>query len=543
MVSSALDRGRQAFGRAAWAESYAQLSSADDERALDAEDVVRLATAAQLLGKDADSAELWARAHQEFLARGDPERAVRCAFRLAVPLLFKGEVARASGWISRGRRLLDEGQHDCVEQGYLLFPLALQAILQGDDQTAYDTFGKAAAFGERFHDVDLVTLGRHGQGRALLRLGQLAGGVALLDEVMIAVTAGEVSPIVAGDVYCSVIEACHEIYDLRRAQEWTDAMARWCASQPDQLSYRGSCLIRRAEIMRLHGAWSDAMEIAEQAREWFSRPPVHRAVGAAFYQLADLYRLRGESDKAIEAYREASHWGREPQPGLALVRLEEGQVEAARNAIGRAAGETRGRQQRAQLLPAYVEIMLAANDVAGARAGADELARIAAGVGAPLLQALASHAQGAVLLAEGQAGAALSALRQALSAWRAIEAPYEAARVRMLVGLACRALGDDDAAEMELEAAAQTFERLGAAPDLARTRQLSHRNEAAAGGLTARELEVLELVATGKSNRSIASELAISEKTVARHMSNIFTKLGISSRAAATAYAFRNKLA
>ncbi len=542
-AASALDRGRKAFGRAAWAESYAQLSIADGEHPLDPEDIVRLATSAQLLGKDTDSAELWARAHRGFLAGGGIQQAVRCAFRLAVPLLFKGEVARASGWLARGRRLLDERDLDCVERGYLLYPQGIQAILGGDPGDGYRIFGEAADIGARFRDTDLLTLARHGQGRAQLRLGDVARGMALLDEVMVAVTADEVSPLVAGDVYCSVIEACQETYDVRRAQEWTAAMTRWCASQGDQVSYRGACLIRRAELMQLHGAWSEAVESAEQARDWLSRARAHGSAGAAFYQLAEVSRLRGEWEQAATSYREASRWGHEPQPGLALLRLARRQRDAARNAIARALGETTDRHARAGLLPAYVEIMLAADEVPAAQSGADELGAIAAALGAPLLLALACQARGAVLLAQGDAAGSLTSLRRALSGWQTLEAPYEAARVRVLVGMACRALGDQDASELELEAARRTFEELGAQPDAARTRQLAHPETAGVPALTARELQVLGLLATGMTNRAIASELAISEKTVARHVSNIFTKLGISSRAAAAAYAFRHQLA
>ncbi len=540
LTADARDRGRESFRRHAWGDAYAQLSAADR---LDPEDLERLATAAQLLGRDGDSATFWARAHQEFLSRGAVQRAAQCAFWLALPLLFKGEKARASGWIARARRLLDDGQLDCVERGYLLVPAALQSILEGDNPTAQTTFGEAAGIAERFADPDLLTLARHGQGRALIRLGDVARGVALLDEVMVAITSGEVSPLFVGDIYCSVIEACHEIYDLRRAQEWTGALSRWCESQPDIVPYRAHCLLRRAEIMQLHGAWPDAMEEAERACEHLLQPPAHRAVGAAFYRLAELHRLRGESASAEAAYRQASQWGREPQPGLALLRLAQGQMEAAKAAICRAVDEARERHVRSRMLGACAEILLSAGDVAKARAAADELAAIATELDAPLLRAASAHTTGAVLLAEGDARGALAALRHAWTVWREMEAPYEAARARVLVGVACRVLGDEDAAEMEMDAAGRVFRQLGATTDLARVDALSPKAiPAAAAGLTAREVQVLGLVATGKTNRAIAGELRISEKTVARHVSNIFTKLGLSSRAAATAYAYQHDL-
>jgi DNA-binding NarL/FixJ family response regulator len=543
-VMLALDRGREAFARRAWGDAYAELSAADREAPLAPEDLERLATAAYLAGRDAESADLLARAHQQFLSRGEVERAVRCAFWLGFVLLEKGEFARGGAWIARARRLLDDGHRDCVEQGYLRLPAAFQCFAEGDFATACATFGQAAEIGDRFGDRDLGALARHGWGRALSRMGAVGEGVSLLDEAMVAVEAGEVSPTVAGGVYCGVISGCLEIFDLRRAHEWTAALTHWCESQPELAPHRGECLVRRAEIMQLHGAWPDALEEAQRARERLSQPPGQPAVGAAYYQQGELHRLRGEFANAEEAYRQASQWGRTPRPGLAQLRLAQGQVDAAAAAIRRLLDETQERRTRPAVLAAYVEILLAANDVPAARAAADELSEIAAAFDAPFLRALSAHAAGAVLLAEGDARAALGALRTAWAGWQELEAPYEAARVRVLIGLACRALGDADSAEMELDAARCVFQQLGAAPALAQVNALSEKTTpGVAGGLTARELQVLRLVAAGKTNRAIAAELIISEKTVARHVSNIFLKLDLSTRAAATAYAYQHGLA
>lgn len=538
-----LDQGRESFGRQAWADAYAQLSAADRETPLAPEDLQWLATAAYLIGRDADSADSWARAHHDFLRRGDVEGAAQCAFWVAFGLLNRGELARGGGWIARARRLLEDGQHDCVEQGYLLYLVALRAIFEGDNTSACATFGQAAKVGDRFGDPDLATLARVGQGRGLIRLGATAAGVALLDEAMVAVESGEVSAIVAGDVYCTMIEGCQEIFDLRRAQAWTAALTHWCASQPDLVAYRGQCLVHRSEMMQLHGDWRDAMDEAQLASERFRQGPDHPAAGAAFYQQGELYRLRGQFAEAEEAYRQASRWGRMPQPGLALLRLAQGQVDAAQAPIRRVVDETQDTMTRSILLAAYIEIMLAARDVEAARVGADELSAIAADRDAPLLHALSSQAQGAVLLAEGDPPAALTALRSAWTAWKELDVPYEAARVRVLVGLACCRLGDREGAEMELDAARWVFQQLGAIPELARLEALSGKaGVKAAGGLTAREMQLLRLVATGKTNRAIAAELVLSERTVHRHVSNIFGKLGVSSRAAATAYAYKHQL-
>jgi DNA-binding NarL/FixJ family response regulator len=538
-----LAEGQESFQRQAWSDAFAQLSAADRTAPLEPEDLERLATAAYLIGRDGDSADIWARAHQVFLSRGGLERAVRCAFWLAFGLLNRGEHARGGGWIARAQRLLDDGENDCVEQGYLLLPVGLRHIGEGDVAAAYATFCRAAEIAERFGDPDLVALALHSRGRGLIRMGEIDRGVAMLDEAMAAVDAGDVSPIVVGDVYCSVIEGCLEIFDLRRAQEWTAVLTHWCESQPDLVPYRGQCLVRRAEILQLHGEWPDALEEAQQACERLSRPPGEPAAGAAFYQQAELHRLRGEFTAAENAYRQASQWGRRPEPGLALLRMAQGQNDAAEAAIRRTVDEARGHVVRSRVLPAHVEIMLAVDDVEAARAAAEELSEIAATIEAPFLRAVAAQAQGAVLLADGEPRAALDALRDAWTGWKDLEAPYEAARVRVLMGLACRGLGDEEGALMELDAARCVFQQLGAAPDLARLDSLSRRAASdGAHALTRRELQVLRRVAAGQTNRAIAAELFISERTVERHVSNIFTKLRISSRAAATAYAYEHRL-
>ncbi|MEX2374110.1 MAG: LuxR C-terminal-related transcriptional regulator [Dehalococcoidia bacterium] len=535
------DSDLMSLGAHAWADLYAQLSRQDRETGLDLDGFERLAVSAYLIGKDGDSADAWAHAFKEAARRRDTPRAVRCAFWLAFALLIDGQAARGNGWLARARRLLDVSV-DCVEQGYLQIPVALQWKHEGDPTRASAEFEAAAQIGERFADGDLAALARSGQGEMLIRRGAIADGMRLLDEVMVAVTSDDLSPIVVGTVYCAMIETCLEVFDVTRAQQWTEALNRWSESQQGLVPYRRQCLVHRAEIMRLQGAWPDAMDEAKRASALPSPSSGHPpGVGSAFYQQADLHRLRGDFDRAEEAYRLASHWGRSPEPGIALLRLVEGRIADAARTIRRALAETPEPHARAGLLGPYVEIMLVANAAAEARSGADELAAISNTVQAPLLEATSSQVAGAVLLEEGEAVAALSTLRGAVVAWAELGAPYETARARALVGVALQELGDESAAEVEFDGARLALEQLGAEPDLLRLRALRGAANRAAR-LSPRETEVLRLVAAGKTNREIALDLGISGHTVRRHLQNMFAKLAVPSRAAATAYGFEHGL-
>ncbi len=539
-----LERGREAFARRAWSRARAELSEADRAEPLGAADLELLATSAYMLGRDDEYVDSLERAHQLHLQGGRGPRAVRCAFWVGISFLLRGEISRATGWFARAERVLDREERDCVERGYLLIPVLLSQVAGGETRAAYDTAGTAAEIGERFGDLDLVALVVQEQGHALIRQGRVEEGLRLLDETMVAVTADELSPIVTGLVYCNTIAFCQSVFEVRRAREWTAALTEWCGQQPDMVAHTGLCQVHRAEIMQLNGAWPDALEEARQAGERLARGVANQsAAGYARYRQGEIRRLRGEFEAAEAAYRDASRFGWEPQPGLALLRLAQGRRDAAASAIRRALSETSEPLKRAGLLAASVEIMLAVGDSEEARAASRELEEISAGHEGGMLRAMVLQAQGRVDLAAGDALGALLVLRRALLLWQELQAPYEAARVRLQVALACRGMGDGDTAGLELEAARDVFERLGAASDLARVE--AQTRAGASGetyGLTPRELQVLRLAATGASNRGIAVALVISEHTVARHMQNIFAKLGVSSRTAASSFAVSRNL-
>jgi len=540
-TSGDLARGRERHRRAAWAEAFELLARADELSPLGAEDLELLAVSAYLVGRDAEYLDALDRAHRLHAAAQRWTRAARCAFWIGLRFLLRGEAGRATAWHARAGRLLDRGAGDSVERGYLLLPDAEQRLRAGDAQRAYAIAAAAAAAGERFAEADLVAIARHLQGRARLQDARVQEGLGLLDEVMLAATAGELSPIPTGLLYCSVIDCCRTVHALDRAREWTAALARWCDAQPEMVSFTGACRVHRAEVLLLCGDWRAARAEALRARE---RAATDRASAAeAAYQLGEVHRLCGEEPAAEALYRLASEGGREPQPGLALLRLAQGRVAAATAAIRRVLGATQDLLARTRLLPAAVEILLAARERADARKASAEFQAIAARFDTAVLRAVSQQARASVELADGNAVAALDLARRAGAVWAMLEAPHPAAQVRVLAGLACRALGDEEGCGLELEAARQVFARLGAAADAARVAALARpERPRRAHGLTPRELEVLRLVASGRSNKDIARALHRSEKTVDRHVSSILGKLHVPSRAAATAFAYEHEL-
>ena len=530
---------RDAFARGAWSDAYTLFTNVEVAAP---DDLERLAIAAYLLGRDAESADAWERAHLEFLRVGDRERAVRCAFWLGIQLLLRGEMARGGGWIARAERVAATLEPDCAERGLLLVPAFLEKLQSGDVTSADAVASEALRLATQHDDKDLLALALLSRGQVALAFGQIGECMKLLDEAMVSVTTGEVSPIPSGIVYCAVIEACMDVSELGRATEWTNALHRWCSSDPSVVPYRGQCLVHRSQILLAHGSWADAALETQRACSHLSQTQ-HPALGLALYQEAELHRLRGDFTGAASAYHAAASQGRDPVPGLALLRLAEGNVDAAVAAI-RQLGAAGGQLPNTAVLAASVEVFLAAGDVETARRALDALGNLSAALPAALPDAITAYAKGKVLLAEDDPEGALIELRRARMRWHELEMPYDEAQARVQIAVASRALGDAESVELELDAAFAAFERLGALPDLARVAAIrggpqSHQQDMV---LTDRECEVLRLVATGKTNREIASHLIISEHTVGRHLQNIFTKLGVSSRAAATAYAFQHEL-
>lgn len=533
--------GAAAFAQRHWSRAYEELAEAEQRSELSAMELDRFGLVTHLLGREAEGDQRWERAHRAYIDMDNPPAAARVAFWLAIGHMERGEMAQAGGWLARAGRILDETEVDCPERGYIRIPEGLQLLEARDPVQALHVFEDIQARGQRFKDIELTTLGRLGAGQALIRQGRSADGAALLDEVMVAVVSDELSPLVAGIVYCAVIEVCIEMFDFRRGQEWTEALTRWCDSQPDLVPFRGRCQVYRAEMMRIRGDWQRATEMAFAAEQILLGPPRHPAVGSALYQQAELQRLTGAFDDADATVRRAEQWGSRVEPGRALLRLGQGRTGASVTAIQHALNEAADNPSRAHLLPAAVEILCHAGNSVSAAEMATTLVSIASELQLPWLQAEADRALGIVALADSQPAAAMPSLRSALESWQLLAVPYELARTRVLLATACDLTGDHDSAAMHFEAAREVFVRLGALPDLRNLERVAGR-EAETDGLTSRELEVLRLVATGMTNRAIANHLVISEKTVANHVGNILGKLGLSSRAAATAFAYERGL-
>jgi class 3 adenylate cyclase len=471
VVDDSLEAGREAARRHAWREAFDLLTAADAESSLAAEDLELLAEAAEWTGRLNLSIEAYERAHGAYAERGESARAAYVAIMLAVQYRNKGSNANAAGWHSRAARIL-EPLPESVEHGYLAHQKAQLALGRGELDAALEEAKRAAEIATRFRDRNLEALGLLRQGTVLIKKGELDEGLALVDEASAAAVGGELDPLATGVIYCATIDACRDLGDYARAQEWTDTASRWCERE-SIAGFPGICRVDRAEIMRIMGHLGEAEREALQACEEL-KTFAPRIAGAAHAEIGAIRLRLGDLAKAAEAFRHADELGRNPQPGLALLRLAEGKVDAAAAAIKRALEEESwNRLARARLLPAQVEIAITAGDVDRAAAGADELEEIAETYATTTLQATAASARGAVQLAQGDPRGALDALRRARRLWQDdVCAPYETARTRMLMGQAYRALGDEDAATAEFEAAKGSFEKVGAVLDGQRAAEL-----------------------------------------------------------------------
>lgn len=534
-----LVKGREAFEQRQWVAAYGRLSTVDRGQ-LSPDDLLRLGMAAYLSGDDDACVRALQLAYQAELDAGESLGAVRIAFWLALVLVTGGDFAVGGGWAARAQRLLEHVPGDVVERGYLLIHEMHQHIGRGDYPGALEIAPRIAEYGRLFRDPDLIAMGLSSQGRLLLYAGRVPEALALLDEAMIGVTTSEVSPVIAGHVYCSMIEACQEISDFARVSQWTEALTRWCESQPDLVPFTGQCAVHRGQVMRAHGAFPAALEELDRAYRRYTENGQSPAAGLALSERGDILRLTGAYSDAEAAYAQASTCGHDPQPGLALLWLLKGRPDAAASAVRRLLEETGDPVHRSRVLPAATEVLLAVGEVESARSAMEELTVISQDFGCPALRAAAAYSAGCVHLDTGEYARALPELRQSWQLWAGLDAPYEAARARVMIGRVFREMGDDDSATAELTTARSTFTELDAQPCLQEVDRLLPRN--LPGGLTAREAEVLRLVAAGKSNPAIAAELVLSEKTVARHLSNIFGKINVSSRTAAAAYAFEHQL-
>lgn len=527
-----------------WTERYIRLLKSDRTHTLEPKELEDYALAAYLTGRELESFQILERAHQSYLDQEKPKQAIRCTFWLGLTLMEAGEKTRSSGWIAKGKRLLNgEQESECAESGLLILMAALEALYSGNPVLSQTLFQQGTTLGEKFEDTDLIALGRLGLGQAMIQQGEISKGIKLLDETMITVETESVFPVACGIIYCAAIETCRKVWDMQRAKEWTTALIRWCEAQPDIVSFKGQCLVRRAEIRQFHGEWLRALEESKAGCELLAGPPGKPAAGEAYYRKAELLRLLGDFDDAEDCYREAAKWGRIPQPGLALLRLAQEQDDAAETSIRNTLLATKDTKKRAEFLPAVVHIMIAVKQIKEATAAMEELGDIARNFDAPYLLAKSAHCQGAIFLAEGSVQLALEHLQKALQIWNSLHLPYESARTRELKGIAYQKLHDKDNADAEFEAAKWVFEQLAAKPDLQRINRLVDRKRPHnTHGLTLRELQVLNRVASGNTNKIIAGELFISERTVDRHVSNIFNKLGVSSRVEATTFALRNNI-
>jgi ATP/maltotriose-dependent transcriptional regulator MalT len=508
-----------------------------DSPELEAEQADLIADAAWWLGRLQECIEARERAYRLFDELGDRRRAGQCAVWLWEHHAIGARPAIAGGWLRRARRAL-EGQPDCVEVGALLLREAEIAHGSGSLDLARDLAGGVAELARNLRSADLEAEALQTIGRVLIDQGEVAEGMGHLDEAMLFAVEGRLGPYSTGKVYCSLISACEELGDLDRAAEWTEATMRWAQQHPFAI-FPGICRVHRAVVLKRRGSLAEAEREAAQACDELITSHVANAA-AAYAEVGDIRRRLGELDGAEEAFTRAQELCGRPCGALALLRLAQGRSDAALTIITGCLRNTTNRLARAALLPILVQVASATGDLDEARGAFRELDDITATFDAPILWAAAASTRGRLELAQGDAAGACTSLRDAVERWEVLNVPYEVATARTLLGQALRDCGDVTGADDSFAIAARLFDQLGAHLD-ARLSDSGVRPTLPAG-LTEREVEVLRLVAAGKTNNEVAAELYLSVKTVSRHLSNIFTKVGVTSRAAATAFAFEHNL-
>ncbi len=542
--SDRLAEARLALSRCDWQAAYDivlvdECEAGESAGEREAERLDLLADAAWWMGRLDECIKNREGAYARYDEVGEHRRAGQCAVWLYEHYCFKARPAIAGAWLRRARHAL-ENDHDCPEYGALRLREAEVAHGGGSLSVAEEAAREVVMLGRHLRVPDLEAEALQTLGRILIDEGQWAEGLSALDDAMLFAVEGRLRPYSTGKVYCSLISACEALGELGRAAEWSEATTRWAQRHPLAV-FPGLCRVHLASSLRLRGRWDEAEQQARQACVELATLNVASAA-AGYAEIGEIRRRIGDLTGAEDAFRKAEELSGQPQPGLAVLRLAQGNIDAAVAIIGRALDDiTWNRLGRAHLLPARAQIAIAADDLPGAMLALEELESIAAEFAGPALIAAAASTRGRVQLASGDR-AAVATLRQAAERWQELGAPHEVATARMLQGAALREEGDLDAAATAFESAGALFSQLGAKSDLLSLDNFTNCSPDLPAGLTTRECEVLRLVAAGKTNKQIAGDLFLSEKTIARHLSNIFTKIEVTSRSAATAFAYDHQL-
>jgi DNA-binding CsgD family transcriptional regulator len=510
-----------------------------DLSSLSAGELDQLAESLFWLDRPDDSIAVLGKAFQAHVVSGDHAGAAMAAWQLFYDHALVGEMALANGWLERARRHAKEVEGSAAV-GFLAVAEADHAGWAGELDEAVVHAARAVEVGQATGDADLLAMALQAKGRALVACCRLEEGYSALDEAMVAVVNGELAPLFTGWVYCNALSTCHDLADLARAVQWSEAAMRWCDELPDGRLYPGICRLHVVELATLRGTWETAAALAQQAcDELSSHDP--RYAGEAHYLIGELHRMAGDLDLAEESFTRAHQLGRVPQPGLGRVRIAQGRLDAALSGLRLALDPAPAAPiRRIELLAALADAHIAAGDIDAASEAAEGMAAVAQNGSSDYLEALALTTEAQVLVARGEGAAACRCAGEATKRLQALGLPYALARARVVRGVAAQLIDERDTAQLELNAARERFSDLGAEPEERQAAALL--GHSAPSPLSTREVEVLRLVARGDTNKAIAAELFVSEHTVARHLSNIYTKLGVESRSAATAFAYENAL-